>query len=328
MQEKQIKLMPNQRIYNNIFSSDLNFQYGLSLFSQSILRADQLGSKKWCIYSEKDRIRLVMGGLISCVLINDRIWLPLDKESIPLNSIIDSKISGSNIWEWDLKDKEYQALPSRNGYLLLDHAEDPLLEEILRLHYKYLEKNSNKYEELGKRSQTKHDPILLDDISDKVGTKLPQPDLLNSSSFSLENDVEQISNRKDISETEKLSLINSRIGQNKFRSDLKQFWNNECSVSDCTDVSLLIASHIKPWAVSSHTERLDVFNGLLLLPNLDKAFELGLISFDDEGSILISPSMSDSLRNSLGITKEMKLKDIRPGHRIYLGYHRKNRFNE
>ena len=51
---------------------------------------------------------------------------------------------------------------------------------------------------------------------------------------------------------------------------------------------MLLASHIKPWRDSNHQERLDKFNGLLLLANLDKAFDLGFISFDDSGKVPIS----------------------------------------
>ena len=51
---------------------------------------------------------------------------------------------------------------------------------------------------------------------------------------------------------------------------------------------MLVASHIKPWRDSNNQERLDKFNGLLLLANLDKAFDLGFISFADTGLVMIS----------------------------------------
>ena len=42
---------------------------------------------------------------------------------------------------------------------------------------------------------------------------------------------------------------------------------------------LLRASHIKPWAdCGTDAERLDVFNGLLLAPHLDAAFDAGFIT--------------------------------------------------
>ena len=44
------------------------------------------------------------------------------------------------------------------------------------------------------------------------------------------------------------------------------------------------ASHAKPWAeCANDAERLDVFNGFLLVANLNALFDRFLISFDDTG---------------------------------------------
>jgi putative restriction endonuclease len=83
-------------------------------------------------------------------------------------------------------------------------------------------------------------------------------------------------------------LIKARIGQGAFRAKLIVLWGS-CAVTGYKDLNLLVASHIKPWSVSSNSERLDVYNGLLLVPNLDKAFDSGFISFKESGEIMISP---------------------------------------
>lgn len=41
---------------------------------------------------------------------------------------------------------------------------------------------------------------------------------------------------------------------------------------------MLVASHIKPWAVSTDTERLDYRNGVAACPTHDSAFDTGLIT--------------------------------------------------
>ena len=52
---------------------------------------------------------------------------------------------------------------------------------------------------------------------------------------------------------------------------------------------LLVASHIKPWAVADpETERLDASNGLLLNALHDRAFDKGLITVDFDGSVVVS----------------------------------------
>ncbi|GAK59599.1 hypothetical protein U27_06584 [Candidatus Vecturithrix granuli] len=91
-------------------------------------------------------------------------------------------------------------------------------------------------------------------------------------------------------------------------------------MTGCQETRILRASHIKPWRVCNNFERLDVFNGLLLLPNLDAAFDQGLITFDRQGKIMISPSFRKSA-SMLGITEDMKIQ-LDERHQTYLAYHR------
>jgi putative restriction endonuclease len=68
-------------------------------------------------------------------------------------------------------------------------------------------------------------------------------------------------------------------------------WKGRCAVTGTNVAALLRASHIKPWRVSDNGERLDPENGLLLVANLDAAFDARLVSFRDEGTILSSPNL-------------------------------------
>lgn len=88
---------------------------------------------------------------------------------------------------------------------------------------------------------------------------------------------------------------------------------------------LLNASHIKPWAVCSDQERLDTFNGFLLSPTYDKAFDNGYISFNDEGIILLSTEIMNDVE-PLGINPNTVIKNISPFSLQYLNYHRGNVF--
>ena len=82
-------------------------------------------------------------------------------------------------------------------------------------------------------------------------------------------------------------MVKLRVGQGYFRKALIERWKG-CAVTGCKDESLLIASHIKPWSkCTTRAERLSPDNGILLSPNLDKAFDRGYISFDDNFKILI-----------------------------------------
>jgi len=135
-------------------------------------------------------------------------------------------------------------------------------------------------------------------------------------------DIQAILNDETISPIEKSTLVNARIGQGKFRSQLIDYWKG-CAVTGFSDTRLLVASHIKPWHVSTHEERLCKYNGLLLTPNLDKVFDLGYITFSETGKIYLSSTLENYQR--LGITADMHVQ-IQESHQEYMAYHRENWF--
>ena len=83
---------------------------------------------------------------------------------------------------------------------------------------------------------------------------------------------------------------------------------------------MIIASHIKSWRKANNKERLDGYNGLLLLPNLDKAFDLGYISFGEGGKIKVSEFIESA--GVLGIQDSMTI-NLAKQHQDYMEYHRK-----
>jgi hypothetical protein len=141
-------------------------------------------------------------------------------------------------------------------------------------------------------------------------------------SQSVSKDLEAIRTRADLVETQKQALVNARLGQGTFRHNLLRRWES-CALLGVRDRFLLVASHIKPWAVSTDRERLDLHNGLLLTAHVDRAFDCGRISFDQDGGILISPRFRDAA--VLGINERMKIL-VDPEHLPYLRYHRDNVF--
>jgi hypothetical protein len=128
-----------------------------------------------------------------------------------------------------------------------------------------------------------------------------------------------------LSETERETLIKARLGQGQFRADLIAYWGG-CAITALSFAGMLRASHIKPWCKCTNKERLDKFNGLLLAPNLDQAFDAGLVTFDDDGALLISPLLDTDAAEALGIVAGAKLKMLEEAHREYLAWHRENLF--
>ena len=118
-------------------------------------------------------------------------------------------------------------------------------------------------------------------------------------------------------------ISRARVGQGRFRKDLLDYWQGACAVTLLRLPDILKASHIKPWRVSSNAERLDPFNGLLLLPQYDELFDSGWISFLDDGTMLVSRILAETSLALLGVQEGARLSRVEPRHRVFLGYHRK-----
>jgi hypothetical protein len=129
-----------------------------------------------------------------------------------------------------------------------------------------------------------------------------------------------------LSATSREQMILARVGQGAFRERLIGFWGG-CAVTGCEMVELLVASHIKPWRECDYADALTATNGLLLLPNLDKAFDRGYVSFDDSGEIILSPRLQNADAAYLGIESGMTLrKTLNEEQRHYMLYHRTHIF--
>lgn len=140
----------------------------------------------------------------------------------------------------------------------------------------------------------------------------------------VKQDIEHIINDKAIEKTEKSQLISARLGQGKFRRFQIDQWQR-CALTGYSDTRFLVASHIKPWRDADNAQRLDRYNGLLLLPNLDKVFDLGFITFESTGVIIISKYLENY--KILGLYQEMKL-NLQEEHLNYMAYHRDKVFEK
>ncbi len=113
--------------------------------------------------------------------------------------------------------------------------------------------------------------------------------------------------------TQKKILANRRIGQEVFKKRLSKIYH-KCLLCDMSDVRYLVASHIKPWSKSDDVEKLDFYNGFLLCPSHDAAF-------DEIGNILVSNFIDEKTINSLNLKEDMKI-DLFEENKKYLEFHR------
>jgi hypothetical protein len=127
--------------------------------------------------------------------------------------------------------------------------------------------------------------------------------------------------------TEAERLVVQRVGQDVFRAGLLEYWEGRCAVTGLSVRELLRASHIKPWAdCESDAERLDVFNGLLLAPHLDAAFDRGFVTVGDDGAVVVSALLAGEDRRVLGLDVPLRARALAEGHRSYLSWHRERVF--
>lgn len=127
----------------------------------------------------------------------------------------------------------------------------------------------------------------------------------------------------EVQGTEVERLVRQRVGQARYRDALLTYWGGSCAVTGIAVTEALRASHAKPWAeCADDAERLDAFNGFLLVANLDALFDRFLISFDDAGHLLTSIRLSPSDLPGLGIHPGMTLRWLASEHRYYLQWHR------
>jgi putative restriction endonuclease len=132
---------------------------------------------------------------------------------------------------------------------------------------------------------------------------------------------EHASEYATLTKTEREAIVKSRLGQGIFRYNLIKLWGS-CSVTDLQNVTLLRASHLRPWKDSSNSERLNPYNGLLLIPNYDLLLDKGLITFQSSGNIVISKRLDPHGQRVFQIDKDVKLRHSFAESKEFLEYHR------
>lgn len=122
--------------------------------------------------------------------------------------------------------------------------------------------------------------------------------------------------------TERKGLVTSRVGQGAYRKRIIHRWEYKCAVTGFDKLDVLIASHILPWSKADNNQRLDVHNGILLSPTYDALFDRHLISFENNGKILLSDKIESIAFTKIGVNGKEKIKNLSPHNLLYLEKHR------
>lgn len=121
--------------------------------------------------------------------------------------------------------------------------------------------------------------------------------------------------------------------QSFFKDNLINEYEKACPICKANIIPMLIASHIKPFRDCAHIyETVDQNNGILLCKNHDYLFDQGLISFSEDGFILIHKSIlkTENFELIYNIPRDFKLdnKYLSRERRLFLQFHRNNIFKK
>ncbi|MBI3580880.1 MAG: HNH endonuclease [Nitrospinae bacterium] len=86
---------------------------------------------------------------------------------------------------------------------------------------------------------------------------------------------------------EYVTTIKARVDQQRFRQMILASYNYRCAITGIHAPELLVASHIVPWK-SNKRSRMDPRNGICLNALHDRAFDRGLITFNDDYKMVLS----------------------------------------
>lgn len=128
-----------------------------------------------------------------------------------------------------------------------------------------------------------------------------------------------------LSETDRLAIVRSRIGQGLFKERVRQI-ETRCRITKVDNPTHLIASHCKPWRDANNEERLNGENGLLLTPSIDHLFDRGFIGFENNGELIISPAAHRPSLQRMGVQTDqvVNVGAFSQGQKAFLQFHRES----
>lgn len=188
----------------------------------------------------------------------------------------------------------------------------------------------------GAKNSSKQDRIIFNDFVTNWDKYIVESEAIYEKLKNLKKEQKDDSinfdERKLRNCTTKSVLKKERVNQDFFRRMVLASYENKCCITDIPITELLVASHIIPWA-DDEENRLNPQNGLCLNAIHDKAFDKGLITFDDDYRIVLSSKIlkydeNDGVKQLLIFYDKARINlptRFLP-RQDFLDYHRKNIF--
>ena len=181
----------------------------------------------------------------------------------------------------------------------------------------------------GASNSGKLDKVIFNEFSNNWDDLIYESELLLSKLLNKSQltDTIELKEGKEVERNVKV-----RVNQYFFRRTVLSSYDFKCCVTGIDIPELLIASHIVPWS-EDESNRLNPQNGLCLNSIHDKAFDRGLISFDEDYKIMLSEEIKQNKNESIHANfhvlegKRIMLPNKFLPNIDFLKYHNDNIFN-
>jgi predicted restriction endonuclease len=117
------------------------------------------------------------------------------------------------------------------------------------------------------------------------------------------------------------------IYKNQLKEESFSIYEGEKCMVEQLSYPTLIASHIKPFIKSNEDEAYDPNNGILLSRNIDSLFDLGYITFSDNGEIIFASHLKQDVKDFIA-NYSLDNRFINAKRLEYLEYHRNEVFEK
>lgn len=145
---------------------------------------------------------------------------------------------------------------------------------------------------------------------------------------------QELPDLKYVAGEQRTSYVKIRVNQHFFREMVLSNYNSACAIKGICIPALLVASHIKPWAVDQQ-QRFNPANGVCLSALYDKAFDRGLITIDTSYKVLLSQQVKEYTTKEFYMTHFGRVENqtiLLPGKYMpngdFLEWHRENIFEQ
>jgi hypothetical protein len=248
---------------------------------------------------------------LKCFEVDNKNGKPMKRYKIPMDSVITYSV--------DTKDIELQSFFA-----------EILKPGVIGNIYSYWPNNSKEYQAAG-FNRLVADDVHRNSLRNKVGVD----EILTDVEYkNVKGAISKIKVDPDIKNEILREVWCRSPAYAEYRKELVRFWDGKCALTNIRVDALLVASHIRPWSHCKdehEKDKINVNNGLLLISPIDKLFDRGYITFNDDGVLQLHKNphrryLSDKSLSAFGLTRKItnELREVlNAEQKVFMRHHEK-----